>query len=449
MGSSRNSPNSGFAGLPPRSAVCVGFSGGMDSAVLLDLMARHGRETGRPVAAVHVHHGLSPNADAWADFCQRFCAERGVPITIERVKVERDSAEGLEAAARRARYAVYAKRPEPVVALAHHLDDQAETVLLQLLRGTGLKGVAAMPEMRELAGGVSLYRPFLAFPRAALLAYASEAGLEWIDDESNASSAYDRNYLRTEVAPLLDARFPAWREALARFSRHAAAADALVGEVAREDGPDAVEEAGTGARPMLVRRPLGDERRANALRAFLERNALPMPSTARIEEMARQVYDARDDAQVRIEHAGVALVRHRDRLYVERRPWSGESWRVEWNGEGEVPLGSGRGIVRFEEATGRGIDAARVKQGAWHFGPRAGGERIRLAEGHPTRTLKNLLQEKGLTPWERQNFPCLFHEGRLVWMNGVGIASGYACPAGAKGLDPRWTVAIGAAAVLK
>jgi tRNA(Ile)-lysidine synthase len=451
MGSSRNSPNSGFASLPPRAAVCVGFSGGLDSTVLLDLMARHGRETGRAVSAVHVHHGLSPNADAWADFCAAFCAERGVPLTIERVRVDRDSAEGLEGAARAARYAVYAKRDEPVVALAHHLDDQAETVLLQLLRGTGLKGVAAMPEMRALAGSnVRIYRPFLAFPRAALLEHAKAAGLQWIEDESNVSSVHDRNYLRGELAPLLDARFPGWREALARFSRHAASADALLEELALEDGPDvASTEADVGGEPMFIHRPLADARRANALRSFLDRNALPMPATARLEEMARQIYDARDDAQVRIEHWGVTLVRHRNRVYIESRPWAGEPWRVAWSGEPDIELGGERGQVRFDAVVGKGIDAARAAHGAWHFGSRSGGERIRLATGQPTRTLKNLLQEHLFSAWQRQNFPCLFHEGRLVWMSGIGIAAEYACPEGARGLEPHWIVARGARAVLK
>jgi tRNA(Ile)-lysidine synthase len=451
MGSSRNSPNSGFASLPPRAAVCVGFSGGLDSTVLVDLMARHGRETGRPVSAVHVHHGLSPNADAWAESCEAFCAARGVPLTIERVRVDRDSAEGVEGAARAARYAVYAKREEPVVALAHHLDDQAETVLLQLLRGTGLKGVAAMPEMRALAGSaVRIYRPFLAFPRAALLAHAKAASLTWIEDESNLSSVHDRNYLRSEVAPLLDARFPGWRAAIARFSRHAASAGALLEKLAREDGPDApAAEPDVGAESMFIHRPLGDERRANALRSFLERNALAMPATARLEEMARQLYDARDDAQVRIEHAGVTLTRHRNRVHIESRPWAGEPWRVAWRGESDVELGGGRGQVHFDAVVGKGIDAARVGEGTWHFGSRGGGERIRLAAGHPTRTLKNLLQEKWFSQWQRQNFPCLFHDGRLVWMSGVGLAAEYACPEGAKGLEPRWIVARDAPAVLK
>ncbi|HEX3059551.1 MAG TPA: tRNA lysidine(34) synthetase TilS, partial [Usitatibacter sp.] len=147
--------------------MCVGFSGGVDSVVLLDAMAREGA---RPVTAVHVHHGLSPNADRWADFCRDFCAARAVPLSIERVTVDRAAAEGLEAAARTQRYAIYAARPEPYVALAHHLDDQAETVLLQLLRGTGLKGIAAMPEMRPLPGShVRLYRPLLSIPRADLV----------------------------------------------------------------------------------------------------------------------------------------------------------------------------------------------------------------------------------------------------------------------------------------
>src|SRR5260221_6479964 len=186
MASSRNWPSSLAADLPPGAAVCIGLSGGVDSVVLLDLLAREGA---RHLSAVHVHHGLSPNADAWADFCARLCARRGVPLEIVKVQVDRNSMLGVEAAARAARYAVYAKRPEPLVALAHHLDDQAETVLLQLLRGTGLKGVAAMPEMRALAGSaVSIYRPFLAFPRAALLEHAKAAGLAWIEDESNLSS---------------------------------------------------------------------------------------------------------------------------------------------------------------------------------------------------------------------------------------------------------------------
>ena len=408
----------------------MGFSGGVDSAVLLDALVEEGA---RPVSAVHVHHGLSPNADRWAEFCRGFCAARNVPLTVERIHVDRKSPEGVEAAARRLRYAIYAARPEPFVALAHHLDDQAETVLLQLLRGTGLKGVAAMPAMRTLPGSkVRLYRPLLALSRAALLARARERGLEWIEDESNDSTRYDRNYLRHELAPLLDARFPGWRESVARFARNAAGAHELLEELARKDG---ALDAG-----LRIDAALSPARRANALRAFLALNGLPMPSEARLEEMARQLYEARGDARVAVEHAGIVVRRQRDTVCIDADPRA-ESWRVPWRGEEDVDLGPGRGHVLFERAKGRGLAAALAAGGEWHFTPRAGGEKIKLDARRPTRTLKNLLQEHDVPEWQRDRLPLLFRGAELAWVPGVGIAAKFACGAGAEGLFPCWTVA--------
>ncbi|HEX4782371.1 MAG TPA: tRNA lysidine(34) synthetase TilS, partial [Usitatibacter sp.] len=235
----------------------------MDSVVLLDALARECPRSGRALRAVHVHHGLSPNADRWAAFCERFCESRAVPLSIERVKVPRGSGAGLEAAAREARYSIYAAREEPYVALAHHLDDQAETLLLQLLRGTGLKGMAGMPPLRRLRGSpVTLWRPLLALPRSQIHARARELDLQWMDDESNAATVQDRNFLRHAVAPLLDARFEGWRDALARFARHAAEAQELLAARARADG--------AGDEPSLaIDASLSAARRANALRQFL------------------------------------------------------------------------------------------------------------------------------------------------------------------------------------
>jgi len=418
--------------VPPGAAVCVGFSGGLDSVVLLDLFASRGTHR---LSALHVHHGLSPNADRWAEFCARFCAARGVPLAVEHVSVARDSGEGLEAAARAARYAVYARRPEAFVALAHHLDDQAETVLLQLLRGTGLKGVAAMPEQRPLAGSkVTLYRPLLATPRSSIRAYAVDAGLEWVEDESNASSVQDRNYLRNDLAPLLDARFPGWRGAAARFSRHAAAAHELLDDLAASDGAEAGDT-------LAIVPALTPARRANALRAFLALNGVAMPSEARLAEMAKQLFGARADARVRIEHGTVALVRFRDRVHIERDAAPAGDWRVAWHGENEVDLGAGRGSVRFEPARGAGIALSWVAAGDWCFMPRAGGERIRVDAKRPTRTLKNLLQEHDVPAWQREKLPLLFRGAALVWVPGVGIAAEFACGEGAEGFSPCWTVA--------
>lgn len=422
--------------LPPGAPVCVGFSGGLDSVVLLELLARH--RAGHALGAVHVHHGLSPNADEWARTCARFCDALGVALAVERVHVDRDSPHGLEAAARAARYAVYAARPEPYVALAHHLDDQAETALLQLLRGTGLKGAAAMPEVRVLPGArVRLFRPLLGVPREVLREHAQREGLRWVDDESNASLAHDRNFLRHEIAVRLDARFDGWREALARFSRHAAHAGELLDELARLDGVPARPGAGL----PIDRVPAAIARRANALRAFLAVNDVAMPGEARLLEMARQLFDARGDARVRIDHEGVSLVRHRGVVRLEHGLEAQDPWRVPWRGERELDLGAGRGRVCFEETSGAGLAAAAAGGAAWHFAARSGGERIRLAARRPTRTLKNLLQESALPAWERQRLPLLFDGVRLVWVPGVGIAADYACPGGAPGLRPSWTVA--------
>jgi tRNA(Ile)-lysidine synthase len=416
--------------------VCVGFSGGLDSVVLLDVMSSLARGT-RPLAAIHVHHGLSPNADAWAAFCRAFCEARRIPLAIEHVHVERNAPDGLESAARRARYAVYGARPEPFVALAHHLDDQAETVLLQLLRGAGLKGVAAMPEARPLAGTpTTLFRPLLSVPRSALAAHAAAAGLQWVEDESNAQSKFDRNFLRHDVLPLLDARFPGWREASNRLARHAASADALLDELARIDGvPREPEEA------LPIDASLPEARRSNVLRAFLALNGVAMPGEARLAEMSRQLFDARQDARVRIEHAGVALVRHRQQILIESPSGKCEAWRVEWRGESEVELGPGRGVVRFERGRGKGFAALSSADVPWYFMPRAGGERIRLDMSRPTRTLKNLLQERGIPAWQRDQLPLLFHGERLVWVPGIGIAADHACPGAAEGFSPCWTVA--------
>ena len=425
------------AAIPRGAAICAGLSGGLDSTVLLEALARVAPALGHPISAVHVHHGLSPNAQAWAASCERMCAALGVPLAVVRVDVERGSGDGLEAAARAARYAAYAARPEPIVALAHHRDDQAETVLLQLARGTGLKGIAAMPELRALPGSpVSVFRPLLALERAALLEHARERGLPWVEDESNASARHDRNYLRLEVAPLLDARFGGWRAGAARLARHAAAAGELLEALARIDG--APERAGAG---LALVPGLAPERRANALRAFVAIEGLAMPTESRLAEMARQLYDARDDAEVRFEYGGVAIRRHRRRAYMEKPRAQQGAWRVDWHGEREVALGAARGSVRFVDRVGEGIDPARVASGDWYFAARSGGEKIRLGPRAHLRTLKNLFQERGIPGEARRDFPCLFNDGRLVWVAGLGLDAQYQVGEGLAGLFPSWNMA--------
>jgi tRNA(Ile)-lysidine synthase len=429
--------------IPAGSAICAGFSGGLDSTVLVHLLSEVAVPAGYAVRAVHVHHGLSPNADRWLKFCERFCARSGIPLDEEHVQVDRQSALGLEAAARLARYAVFTARREPFVALAHHLDDQAETVLLQLIRGAGIKGIAAMPDLRALPGsGVQIFRPLLEHSRSELAQYAADQGLQWVEDESNESTVHERNFLRRDVAPLLDARHPAWRESLARFARHAAGASRLLDDLATLDGvPLAAGE------PLPLDERLTPERRANALRAFLARNVIAMPSEARLAEISRQLFEAREDAQVRIEHAGVAIVRQKAAAFIDRRvdaPGSGaprSAWRVPWLREREIDLGHPRGTLTFEPVKGEGIDASHAQSGEWYVAYRAGGETMRLADNRPTRTLKNLLQERAIPAWDRETLPLLFRGDTLVWVPGVGVAVEFACPPGREGLLPTWRVA--------
>ncbi len=388
--------------------MCAAFSGGLDSTVLLDLLARSREEAGFALTAMHVHHGLSRNAERWAESCAAFAASRGVPFAVARVSVLRDHRAGLEAAARAARHEALARCGADFVALAHHRDDQAETVLLQALRGTGVKGLSAMAAARPAAGAVWL-RPLLDEPREVLLAHARQAGLDWVEDESNELTAFDRNFLRHEVMPVLEPRFPQYRESLARLARHAAVASEILESVAREDAAriadgDGLSAAGLGA--------LDPARRANVLRHFLAAHGLGMPGQARLADMARQLVGARDDARILLLHGGRALVRNRGRIVVEDAPREGAGWEVAWHGERVLRLGEGRGEVRFSEAAGAGISLDRVPGGRWHFAARGGGERIRLRAGGPTRTLKNLFQEHAVPVWRRRRLAPAFRGGK-------------------------------------
>src|ERR1051326_9192300 len=185
--------------------IAVGLSGGVDSVVLLHRL----KQEYPAVRAIHVHHGLSPNADAWAQFCRKLCRRLGVPLRIERVAVRR-AGRGLEAAAREARHAAFRKSGADCIVLAHNLDDEAETVLMNLLRGAGLRGASGMAERSRL-GKQTLLRPLLGVSRKEILAYAREHRLEWIEDESNAEESFARNFIRRSVGPLLEERYPQWK----------------------------------------------------------------------------------------------------------------------------------------------------------------------------------------------------------------------------------------------
>lgn len=377
--------------------IVVGLSGGVDSVVLLHALSREVPG----VRAAHINHRLSPNAERWARFCRRLCRRLGVPLTVRRVRVARRG-EGLEAAARAARYAAFAKLTFDVLALAHQLDDQAETVLMNLLRGAGARGASGM-RARTAFRGRTLSRPLLEVPRESIVAYAREHQLAWIEDESNLSDAYSRNFIRLQVAPLLAARYPRWREALARAARHFARSDA-------------------DARVLL--------------REFLAAKGLRAPSEAKLVDMLRQLTAAAPGT--RIEHDGAELRVYRGEVRVAPVRKPGAFQPVRWHGERKLTLPALGGELRFRRARGRGIDARWVQEGEMQVKLRAGGERLQPDARRPRRTLKNLFQEAGVPPWERERLPLLYRGDELVWAPGLGVDTRYAAARKRAGWVPEW-----------
>jgi tRNA(Ile)-lysidine synthase len=290
----------------------LGFSGGLDSRVLCHMLVQARKRLDFKLSAVHINHGISPNAKVWADFCAEICTHDEIPFQAVAVDVPRDSGLGLEAAARAERYAVLLDHEADAVILAHHQDDQAETLMLQLLRGAGVKGLAAMG---EVSGQVKpILRPVLGVSRAQLLEYAQAHDLQWIDDESNLDLSYDRNYLRHRIFPELEQRFPACRKTMARSASHLAEAAELLEEIAQEDADKAVCD---GKLNLAELKQLSAPRAGNLLRYWVTETSGLSLSAARIEDIRSQLLEAKIDARVEIKIGTRKLRRKRGVAFIE------------------------------------------------------------------------------------------------------------------------------------
>ncbi|MEW6312476.1 MAG: tRNA lysidine(34) synthetase TilS [Pseudomonadota bacterium] len=417
--------------IPAGGRVAVGLSGGLDSIVLFDLLVSLATAHDLALSALHVNHGISRNAARWAEFCAALCERHGVPCQVAVLQVQAGPGESLEAAARDARYAEYARLSANCIALAHHADDQAETLLLQLLRGAGVKGLSAMPEARAFAGK-TLLRPLLDFTRAELEAYACEHSLQWIEDESNADTSYDRNFLRHEVLPLLARRYPAYRTTLGRAARHFAETAQLLDQLAALDAGDAVHD--PSRLPLAALRALDVPRAGNLLRYFLAQHDAPMPPAARLAEALHQLRNAAHDAQVCIEVDDHELHRHGDAIYLVKKmaPFSDD---IHWQGEERLELP--HGTLLMQRTTGAGLSLARLDAPVT-LRVRAGGEKLRPDCKRPRRTLKNLLQEHQVLPWQRDTLPLLFCGDTLAWAAGIGSDCAFAAQAGEAAVLPQW-----------
>jgi tRNA(Ile)-lysidine synthase len=350
------------------------------------------------------------------------------------VLIAHDDAAGIEAAARRERQRIFAALDVDFLLTAHQQDDQAETLVLQLLRGAGPKGLAAMAELqRRRDWRAAQLRPLLGVARADLMAYAQANALEWVDDESNLDTRYRRNALRQQVMPLLAAHFPGAGATLARAAALQADAAELLDNLAQLDAAAAIDGNRLDCAALAG---LSTSRARNLLRYFIEQHGHPMPNARQLNEALHQLQDARGDARVCVRLGRVEVWRFRGGAYlapiapVPAAP-------VRWQGETRLAVPSAGVEVRMDAELGAGLRLATLAAGEVTLGVRQGGERLRLHAGGPHRSLKNLLQEYAIPPWQRERLPLLWCNGRLLWAAGIGFDADALAASGDPGIVPR------------
>ncbi len=423
--------------VPQGAHLALGLSGGVDSVALLSILLELAPALRFSLRAVHVNHGISPNAGRWAEFCAELCGKSQVPLQLEAADLGPYRNLGLEGAARQARHEVFARLEADFVVLAQHRDDQAETLLLRLLRGAGLRGLAAMSRLRPLPGArARLLRPLLEVSRAEIEAYARLRGLEWIEDESNADTARQRNFLRREAIPLLKRQFPAASATIARAADHLAEARELLDQMARDD----LERCG-GADVVEIRslRELGEARAKNLLRYWCETRGIQALAAARINELMRQLRESGAESRVSLSVPGWDFLRYRDKLYLEPAGENvGPDFRESWDGENALPLLALGGVLKFKPEEGRGLSLEKLRQAPVTVRLRRGGERLQPDSRRPRRTLKNLFQERGIPPWRRDRLPLVYCGGELVSVPGIGDACEFQAAPAEAGLIVTW-----------
>ena len=389
----------------------IAFSGGLDSTVLLHAAVRAGLKN---LVAVHVHHGLQSVADDWILHCRGTCEALGVELSVCRVEVK-DRGQGIEAAAREARYGVFRSQMQDgdVLATAHHRDDQAETVLLRLLRGTGPVGLAAIRPLTEFGCGW-LWRPLLGVSRGELQAYAERHCLHWIEDPHNQGTHFSRSFLRNQVLPRLHERWPAASRNLARAADLAAEAGDLLRELAVSDLAEMAEP--SGPLPVAGLLELSPARRRNLVRAWIEGLGLPLPFHDTLLHLDHDVLEAAADADPVLAWPGGHFRRYRGRLFaLPVLPPVPPKFQVEWDGHSDLALPAGCGRLRTPTGQRRSSPCSvRLARP---------GDRFRPFGSAGTRTLKNLFQERGVPTWVRERTPLVIRDNQTVWIGGIGWAA--------------------------
>jgi tRNA(Ile)-lysidine synthase len=403
----------------------VAFSGGIDSSVLLHALASSRDSHQTPIVAIHINHGLHEAAAEWAEQCSHIAAKLGVEFICRDVEVDHKSGLGIEATARQARYDAIGEfvMEGDWLLSAHHENDQAETLILNLMRGSGLAGLAGIGASQRFGSGM-LVRPLLGITGGEIRSYAEEQGLSWIDDPSNLDTRFDRNFLRQEIMPSLEQRWPGVAGRLSRSAELAGEASELLTDLAQLD-LKAIAAAATPDRLDIdALKALSEKRQRNLLRYAVRLCGLPPPPATRLRQITHELIPAREDAQPLVEWPGAEIRRYRDKLYLlGQSPAETELLTSNLTPDGDwLDLGAGSGQMRLEAGVDGGIDTETVEAGlSLRF--RKGGEEICPVGRKRTRKLKKLLQEDGVVPWMRQRIPLLYSGDNLVAVGDLWIAS--------------------------
>lgn len=418
--------------------VWVAYSGGLDSHVLLHALAQLREQLSISVQAIHIAHGLQPEAESWPAHCRRVCAALDVPLTVVDVNAHPMAGESPEAVARAARYEALAERvrAEQILVTAQHKQDQAETLLLQLLRGAGARGQSAMPEVSRLGSG-RLVRPLLMVTQGSLNQYADENGLQWLEDASNKDVRFDRNFLRHDVMPVLRSRWPQIDHTLSRVAGLQAETEQLLNELASSDMISVGDQAQRLSIPALL--ALTPPRQRNLLRYWLHSQGMRLPSERKLRQVQADLLTAGADKNPCISWEGVELRRYRTWIYA-MPPLSDfdARTRLEWKLGQILTLPGEMGQLSARASQGQGIQAEMVASGSVSVMYRQGGERIKPLGRDHHHSLKQLFQEAGIPTWQRDRTPLLYVNDELAAIANLCVSAEHAATGEMAGVVIDW-----------
>ena len=392
--------------LPIPSRYWVGFSGGADSTALLLALHESADQLAAPMHAVHFDHGLQEQAGDWAAHCEEFCRERGIPFRLETLSVPRTSRSSLEEEARNRRYRAVSRilGEQDMYLTAHHAEDQAETLFLNLMRGSGIEGLAGIPVLRNLGQGW-VARPLLDIHRKELVGFLRERGVAWLEDPSNTDMAFDRNFLRGELFPQLEQRWPGLAKRLSRTARNARASANAMAAVIEQHAGDLLQDClRMPARKLLA---LDAEMQSLVLRQWLRRQEIPVLPESRLGEFLQQLSESQADSQPEVQWGDWMMKRYRSDLWLHRREPFAACERKTWRGGMQVELGPDSGSYHLQGGK------TEIPSG-WRVGAREAGDRIRTFETGPSRKLKHFFQTASIPPWLRLGIPVLYWDDEPV-----------------------------------